>query len=282
MSEQTQVKRSNKITVAFIGDGVAKATFYKTHEKLTEILSTDPMVITHGFVFPESIPATETTQAVEVTSQDKLKAFKEFMISNATVFGVFYDAVDRRDDANKFPSRYTEELLVEFGAKVVTAKLNELLPSVQKTVDKFVEAGSMAVDSVLYANVGIGNIQVDETYGNGSIKYASATFPVVIGISTSGAEVSTDVKVSLVSGQMKKPTEFGESAFTITGIKTRLIESGVLVEPVKPSKEENTEGEEATEATEGGEPTEKKVSRRRKSESTDTEATEPVEGGNEE
>lgn len=239
------MKRANKVTVAFVGEGVARATFYKTHEKLVEVLSTDPAVITGGFQFPESIPATETTEAIEVSSADKLKSFKEFVIANATMFNVYYDAVDRRDETNKFPSKYTEALLIEYGNTMVINKLNDILPSIQKFAEKSAESGAMtlAEGTVIEAEVGIGQISVDETYPDGHLKYASATYPVTLTI----GEVSavTDVKVSLVSGQLKKPTEFGTGVFTITGVKTRLLEAGVLVEPIKKVKEkaEDTEGE---------------------------------------
>ena len=45
MSNTTELTRANKITSYWEGDGIAVAIFYKTHDKLVTIKSTDDAVI---------------------------------------------------------------------------------------------------------------------------------------------------------------------------------------------------------------------------------------------
>ena len=45
----SELKRANKITAYWEGEGVAVGVFYKTHDKITTVKSTDDVVIGSGF-----------------------------------------------------------------------------------------------------------------------------------------------------------------------------------------------------------------------------------------
>lgn len=230
-----QLIRSNKVTTRFEGEGVAVGTFYKTHDKLGEVKSTDAKIIELGFKMPESVTASEGVEPIEVTPKQKLDAFRDFLQVNATVFGYVYDPIDRRSEGNKYPSTYTEVVFLDTASKILTERITELVISVQKTIDNYAKQGSMPEGSQLACGLGIGNVTVQEKYGNGNLKYADVIFPVTFAIGDKN--ISLNVPVKLVSGQIKKPRELSDKyVMTITGLKTALVDGGVL--PTPPQKEE--------------------------------------------
>lgn len=233
----SELKRANKITAYWEGDGVAVGVFYKTHDKIITVKSTDDAVIGAGFVMPAG------TEEAPVTAAQKLEAFKTFLATNATAFGVQYDPVDRRADAFKFPGSYDAETFAEYSKKMLGMALESVLESVQSNViAKMVKNGLLAEGTVVQYGVGNANINVSESYSNGKLKYATAEYPVAIAVN--GVQANLTATVDLVSGQLKKPRNMGDVVMTMTGIKNFLVEQGVLpkVEPkAKKSAEEATE-----------------------------------------
>ena len=243
----TELKRSNKITAYWEGDGVAVGVFYKTHDKIATVKSTDDAVIGAGFEMPAG------TEENPVTAAQKLEAFKTFLATNATAFGVQYDPVDRRADAFKFPGSYDNETFAEYSKKMLAMTIEGVLESVQTNViAKMIKNGLLAEDSAVAYGIGDASINVSESYSNGKLKYATAEYPVAIAVN--GAQANLTATVELVSGQLKKPRNMGDVVITMTGIKNFLVEQGVLpkVEPkAKKSAEEATEtAEVADEAVE--------------------------------
>jgi hypothetical protein len=219
------------------GEGIAVGNFYKTHDKIATVKSNDAGVITEGFKMPESIPASEGVEAKEVTPQEKLEAFKVFLQSNASVFGITYDPVDRRPDEFKFPSKYDEAAFTTFSKTILENTLKDVAASVQSNViDKMIKDKHIAEGSVLAFGIGDGIVSATEKYNSGSLKYATATYPVTLDVA--GKNTVVNVEVSLVSGQLKKPRDFGSVAFTMTGIKNTLVEAGILPKIEKPTAEE--------------------------------------------
>lgn len=229
MSELT---RANKLTAYWEGEGVAVGTFYRTHNKLLAIRSNDDSVVNAGFQMPQS------TEGNEVGPQDKLEAFKQFLQSNASVFGMIYDPVDRRPDEFKFPNKYDEASFTEYSKIMLGNVLADVAKSVQANViDKMIAAGHIVEGSELSYDIGEAQLGVTETYKTGSIKYGSALYPVTLGVN--GLSTTVEVTIDVVSGQLKKPRQFGEEVFTMTGVKNTLVTAGVLPKIEKPSKEES-------------------------------------------
>ena len=234
-----ELKRSNKITAYWEGDGVAVGVYYKTHDKIATVKSTDDAVIGAGFVMPAG------TEEAPTTAAQKLEAFKTFLATNATAFGVQYDPVDRRADAFKFPGSYDAESFAEYSKKMLAMTIEGVLESVQTNViAKMVKNGLLAEDAQVAYGIGEPTINVSESYSNGKLKYATAEYPVAIAVN--GAQANLTATVELVSGQLKKPRNMGDVVITMTGIKNFLVEQGVLpkVEPkAKKSAEDTTEAE---------------------------------------
>lgn len=232
----TELKRANKITAYWEGDGVAVGVFYKTHDKIVTVKSTDDAVIGAGFQMPAG------TEEAPVTAAQKLEAFKTFLATNATAFGVQYDPVDRRADAFKFPGSYDAETFAEYSKKMLVMALEGALDSVQNNViAKMIKNGLLAEGSAVQYGVGEPAINAAESYSNGKLKYATAEYPVAIAVN--GVQANLTATVDLVSGQLKKPRNMGDVVMTMTGIKNFLVEQGVLpkVEPKAKKSEEATE-----------------------------------------
>lgn len=234
-----ELKRANKITAYWEGDGVAVGVFYKTHDKITTVKSTDDVVIGAGFQMPAG------TEENPVTAVQKLEAFKTFLATNATAFGVQYDPVDRRADAFKFPGSYDAETFAEYSKKMLTMAIEGVLESVQTNViAKMVKNGLLPEGSMAQYGVGDPSINISESYSNGKLKYATAVYPVAIAVN--GLQANLSASVELVSGQLKKPRSMGDVVMTMTGVKNFLVEQGVLpkVEP-KAKKSESAEESES-------------------------------------
>lgn len=235
--------RSNKITAYWEGEGVAVGVFYKTHTKLAEKRSNDADVVAAGFVMPEG------TEEAPVTAQEKLAAFKNFLQINASAFGIQYDPVDRRADEFKFPNKYDEDTFKEYSKKMAEKSIGETLDKVQKNVvGNMIKSGHLAEGTEINFGIGEAEIEIKEAYGNGNIKYADAKYPVVLQVGE--ATVETSCTVSAVSGQLKKPRELADGiVLTQTGIKTYMIEKGLLPKIEKPAKAESTDEADAGEET---------------------------------
>ena len=235
----TELKRANKITAYWEGDGVAVGVFYKTHDKIITVKSTDDVVIGAGFEMPAG------TEENPVTAAQKLEAFKTFLATNATAFGVQYDPVDRRADAFKFPGSYDAETFAEYSKKMLTMTLEGVLESVQTNIiAKMIKNELIPADSMVQYGVGESVINIAESYSNGKLKYATAEFPVAIAVN--GVQANLVASVELVSGQLKKPRNMGDVVITMTGIKNFLVEQGVLPK-VEPKAKKSAEAEEVVE-----------------------------------
>lgn len=238
MSNTVELKRANKITAFWDGDGVACGIFYRTHDKIVTVRSNDEAVVAAGFKFPEG------TDEAPITAAQKLDAFKTFLAMNSSTFGIAYDPVDRRADEYKYPSKYDDASLKEYSGKTVNSVIVGILESVQSSViDKMIKAEHLPSGSKVAYGVGEPAIEVTDKYPSGNLKYATVKYPVVIAVGEKRAE--TSITVELVSGQLKKPRNIGDTVLTMTGIKNMLVEQGVL--PKIETKSAKTAEGEATE-----------------------------------
>lgn len=235
----SELLRANKITASFIGEGVMQGTFYKTHDKLVQVTSADDAVVNAGFKLVE-------VEGEELTSSDKLAQFKDWLQANASLFGVFYDAVDRRSADNKFPSTYNEENLPATAQIVLINQVTVIAEKAQRTLDAMIKNGQLAEGTTMTINIEEGEMNVQETYGNGNLKYADVKFPVEFAVEGHGS-VIVIVPVKLVSGQVSKPRELVHEdatlSLTVTTIKTIL---GLGVKKAKNAEEEVAAAEEGT------------------------------------
>lgn len=235
-----ELKRANKITAYWEGDGVAAGIFYKTHDKLATVKSNEELVVSLGFVFPEG------TDEEPVTASQKLESYKAFLASNASAFGIAYDPIDRRADAFKFPGKYTDATFGEFAVKILETAIMNVVDSVNNNViDKMIKNEHLPIGSTLQYGIGEPQINVSEKYNNGNLKYATATIPSAFQVNDKRMDVN--IEVDLVSGQLKKPRNIGDVVMTMTGVKGMLIENGLLPK-IEPAKKE-----EPTDAVEGAE-----------------------------
>lgn len=229
----SELVRANKVTAYWEGNGVAVGAFYKTHSKIMEKKSTDEDVVSAGFVMPEG------TDETPVTAQEKLSAFKTFLQVNAATFGIQYDPVDRRNDEYKFPSKYDEETFKEYSKKMVEKAIGDVLEKVQKNViPGMIKSGNLADNTEINFGIGEAEIDVKESYKNGNIKYADAKYDIALQVGDN--TVNTSCTASVVSGQLKKPREIADGiVLTQNGIKTFMVENGLLPKIEKPNKEES-------------------------------------------
>lgn len=257
--------RSNKITAYWTGEGVAIGVFYKTHTKLLEKKSNDADVIAAGFVMPEG------TEQEPANAQDKLAAFKNFLQVNASMFGIMYDPIDRRDDKFRFPNSYNNDTFADYSQQMATRSIEETLDKVQKNViDNMVKGGHIPAGTEIAFGIERKDIEIKELYSNGNIKYADAKYGVKLQVGEKVAE--TTCTVSAVSGQLKKPRELaGGVVITQSGIKGFLIENGLLPKiekPVKEKKEDtDADGANAMPTADDGEESAQAGGRRRRSSS---------------
>lgn len=229
-----ELKRANKITAYWEGDGVAVGIFYKTHDKIVAVKSTDDAVIGAGFEMPAG------TEENPVTAAQKLEAFKTFLATNASAFGVQYDPVDRRADAFKFPGSYDEETFAEYSKKMLASTIENVLTSLQDNIiAKMMKGELLPEGTVVQYGIGDAVININEAYASGKLKYATAEYPVAIAVN--GVQANLSATVELVSGQLKKPRNMGEVVMTMTGVKNFLVEQGVLPKVEPKSKKKDAE-----------------------------------------
>ena len=232
----SELVRANKVTAQWSGDGIATGNFYKTHDKVLSVMSNSEEVISAGFVFPEG------TDEEPVTAQQKLEAFKSFLQINASKFGIQYDPVDRRADEYKFPNKYDVEKFGAYSGQMAEKAISDCIAKVQTNViDRMAKAGHVEEDTAIEYAVDKENglIDVSEEYKNGSIKYATAKYPIALVIGDK--QFDSSITVELVSGQLKKPREIADSPLTMIGIKNLLIENGMLPKVEKPKKTNDAE-----------------------------------------
>lgn len=240
------LKRANRVTAYWGGEGVAIANFYKTHDKVGILRSDSEEVKNAGFKMPES------TEDVQVTAQDKLAAYKNFVMANAAMFGIQYDPVDRRNGDFKFPNTYNEETFRKFSRDIAINTINAVIAKVQTNViDKLIASGAKPEGTTVDFGISDEPTKVDitETYKNGNLKYAQATFDIVFQTAKMDGENAIEpiqeqstIIIDLVSGQLKKPREFGDGTLTTAGIKTFMIEKGLIPKPEEKKKEDPEDG----------------------------------------
>lgn len=220
----SELVRANRISVV-MEDGVLVATFYRTHRKLGKVDQFDSMY--------------QMVDGVNSVAQKEL--FRQDIIQHANDFGYDYDPEDRRADKNKLPSKYENDWVLE------TTSKDMVRDNVTEWVSKMNDGG-MDIDLVTISCEGISPVslskngkEVKPKYNNGNWAWATITVSAVV--KSHNEELYVDMDLSLVSGQLKKPTKIGELGYNYTGFSAevgrQLEELGIQVQEADKS---HTEG----------------------------------------
>lgn len=216
---EMKLQRANRVTVNADGE-VYKADFYRTHKKLTTILSVET-----GW-------KADDTMNKSAQRED----FRQYVISHAEVFGIEWKPQDLRTDANKRYAKYeTDEMLIEDTISMLRADIESLIAktpyeiSLQGIeVDEIVPVTHSAKGTDL-TKLGV----IDGKYEkSGNWAWAELAINVTM---MANEEIYYATKCQLVSGQLKKP-HITQTAFN-DSIKASLIEIGQITEEAK--EEEN-------------------------------------------
>lgn len=207
--------RANRVTINAEEVGY-RADFYRTHKKLTTILSAET-----GW---------EADDTMNKSAQRE--DFRQYVVSHAEVFGIEWKPQDMRTDANKRYAKYeTDDMLIEDAINMLRADIESLVAktpydiSLQGIeVDEIVPVTHSAKGTDL-AKLGV----IDGKYEkSGNWAWAELAINVTM---MADEEIYYTTKCQLVSGQLKKP-HITQTAFN-DSIKTSLIEIGQITEEVK-------------------------------------------------
>ena len=216
---EMKLQRANRVTINAGEDGY-RADFYRTHKKLTTILSQE----------------TGWEINAEMNKSAQREDFRQYVISHAEVFGIEWKPQDLRTDANKRYAKYeTDEMLIEDTISMLRADIESLIAKTPYEVslqgievDEIVPVTHSAKGTDL-AKLGV----IDGKYEkSGNWAWAELAINVTM---MANEEIYYTTKCQLVSGQLKKP-HITQTAFN-DSIKASLIEIGQITEEAK--EEEN-------------------------------------------
>jgi len=209
-----ELVRANKVTIQ-VADNGYKAVFHRTHKIVAEVLS-------------ENTPWIANTKMNKVAQKEM---FRIWIMENADKYEVSYDAVDRREDSNRMPSKYTSETELQVWAcNLVTADIQGWTSKMAEDLKVAVTLKGISADEVVPVTVHNGK-EVISQYGTGT--WAYCTIPVTVTVLHGEVEGYVSMNVALVSGQMKKPVAIGDLGYTFTGFKTEAmkdLETSIKVE----------------------------------------------------
>lgn len=215
----TKLERANRITINAVEDGY-RADFYRTHKKLTTILSQN----------------TGWEINADMNKSAQREDFRQYAITHADVFGIEWKPQDMRSDVNKRYAKYeTDDMLIEDAINMLRADIETLISktsygvSLQSIeIDEIVPVTHSAKGTDL-TKLGV----IDGKYEK-SGNWAWADIAVIVTMNIEydgGCEIYFSTKCQLVSGQLKKP-HITQTAFN-EDLKVSLLAIGAITEEVK-------------------------------------------------
>jgi len=232
--------RANRLTIKAFADGTVNgdmgfvADFYKTHKKVMTIYSQD--IDEEWMKHDMADKATTRTQLRE--------DFREYVITNASTWGIDWQPQDMRTDANIRKAKYTtDEELIEDAMALIDADMNEFINNISDVTGYSITCDGINPVKVSAKGYDLSKLGViDGKYEkNGNWAWAEVIISYGIEIETEHAFI--DCVVQLVSGQLKKPSGFNE----IKGYnKTNFIK---IVRDQVPVKEETPTPKEEVQQT---------------------------------
>jgi len=230
-NSSSELIRANRVSVKPLGDCFI-ADFYRTHKKLKTINSSD-------------IPADKWQKhdplLKETTKLQIREDFRSYCISEAKTFGIEYDPVDRRTDANKRASSYqTDDVLI---SDTITMIEQDIATFINKMPDfNMVERYDISVDSInpLYQTakgVSLDKLGIEDGKYVSNGKWAWATIDVMVTLFTTvkdengqAVEIYQPINMQLASGQLKK-MHITQTLWN-TEIHKSMIEAKIITEKV--------------------------------------------------
>lgn len=242
----TTIERANKVTVNITEQGF-EAKFFKTHKHVATIQSTDT-------AFPMNPQINKSAQR---------ELFRLWVCENASEYGVNWRPEDMRADVNKMPNKYdTDELLMTTSVNLIKG---DILEWAEKKTD-LIQVIDIQADHIIPVTDHKGKL-VSSKYGNGNWAYAQVQIIVTVRRAQDGEEYYVVLATSLVSGQLKKPSNIGDGGYNMTGLLTELAKDIPELTAKKeeiPATEEVGTKEVIEEVTETQEPAEKKSRKAKK------------------
>lgn len=202
--EELVMERANKVTVQAIGEGFM-ARFFRTHKLVKEIASEDT-----GYA---------AMAGLNKTAQREL--FRVWVCGHAGEYGVDFDPADRRNEDNQVPAKYTNDtLLGDTAVKMVQADVEEWVAKIGNDL----KVQDISWDEITEVTKSAKGKDVSPKYGNGN--WAWATVHVIVTIHHTAGDTTTEgyvsMDLSLVSGQLKKPTAIGDGGYNYTSFRAEV------------------------------------------------------------
>lgn len=228
----TNLMRANRVAVKAVGENFV-ASFYKTHKAIADIHSENT-----EWKCPES--------ATNKTSQRE--SFRQWVIENATIWGIDWNPADMRTDGNIRKANYTtDEELVNDATGMIITEMQALAEKCKYPI----EWGGVQHEDIIpmtktasgkdLSTMGI----TDGKYNkSGNWAWAEVVFMLVFKFKKEECYIKTTMQ--LVSGQLKK-TGIGITEFNAK-VKDEIINAGLAtaeeLDPPKESKPKKSKKEE--------------------------------------
>lgn len=212
---KTMLIRANRVTINAEEVGY-RADFYRTHKKLTTILSAET-----GW---------EADDTMNKSAQRE--DFRQYVVSHAEVFGIEWKPQDMRTDANKRYAKYeTDDMLIEDAINMLRADIESLVAKTPYDISlQGIEVDEITPVTHSAKGTDLSKLGVIDGKYEKSGNWAWAELAINVTM-MANEEIYYTTKCQLVSGQLKKPhitqTSFNDS------IKASLIEIGQITEEAK-------------------------------------------------
>lgn len=212
---EMKLQRANRVTINAGEDGYM-ADFYRTHKKLTTILSQE----------------TGWEMNAEMNKSAQREDFRQYVISHAEVFGIEWKPQDLRTDANKRYAKYeTDEMLIEDTISMLRADIESLVAKTPYDISlQGIEVDEITPVTHSAKGTDLTKLGVIDGKYEKSGNWAWAELAINVTM-MANEEIYYSTKCQLVSGQLKKP-HITQTAFN-DSIKASLIEIGQITEEVK-------------------------------------------------
>lgn len=242
----TTMERANKVTVNITEQGF-EAKFFKTHKHVATVQSADT-------IFPINPQINKSAQR---------ELFRLWICENASIYGVNWKPEDMRQDGNKMPNKYdSDQLLMTTAVNLVKGDILEWADKKKEQI----QVTDIQADHIVPVTDHKGKL-VSSKYGNGNWAYATVHIIVTVRNLQDDEEYYVTIACSLVSGQLKKPSNIGDGGYTMTGFFTELakdIPSLTAKKEEVPATDEVANEEVIEEVAETEKPVEKKSRKAKK------------------
>lgn len=220
--------RANKLTVKVDGNGNLVADLFRTHKHITTIKAEDTSFKPN----PDS-----TKSAIR-------EDFRKFVAEHAADWGVDYDPIDRRTEANLRKATYKSEVdVIDDAIAMVTPDIETFIakmPHADMVSDWAIDIDSLTpkTQTSKGTDLAIMGIENGRYSSNGNL----AWFDIegLVTMNCGGTEIYQTIKMELVSGQLKK-FRMTQTQWN-TETTQSMVEAGLVkTEAEKPAKTTKTE-----------------------------------------